>query len=221
MILTCSSCATRYMADAVSFQPSGRRVRCIQCGHTWHQSPPADLALKALPDLTGSSAFDINEFQPRTTQSGRLLWLGQLVGWLLLLGVMIGLSSTAYGYRVQIVKLWPESSILYTAFGLSVNTRGLTFRNASYQEETYGNVPALVVMGEIMNTTNIPQLVPDIRISLRDGREREIFDWTADPPIGELAAGEIQFFVTRLTRPPQNAQDLVIRFAEAPNGQSD
>ncbi len=196
-------------------------VRCVQCGHSWHQSPPADLALKALPDYSQSGTLDIEEFKPRATQSQRVFWVGQLVGWLLLMGVMIGLSSGAFVYRVEIVKLWPESSTLYTALGISVNTRGLTFRNASYQEESYGGVPALVVMGEIMNTTNIPLLVPDIHISLRDGKEREIFDWTADPPIGELAVGEVQSFVTRLTSPPQHAQDLVIRFAAAPNSQSD
>ncbi|MCE9648565.1 MAG: zinc-ribbon domain-containing protein [Parvibaculum sp.] len=43
MIITCPSCSARYPVDAASFAPSGRKVRCAKCGHTWHQAPPADL----------------------------------------------------------------------------------------------------------------------------------------------------------------------------------
>lgn len=43
MIITCPSCSARYPVDAASFAPSGRKVRCAKCGHTWHQAPPTDL----------------------------------------------------------------------------------------------------------------------------------------------------------------------------------
>ncbi len=221
MILTCPSCATRYMAEAVSFQPSGRMVRCVHCGHGWFQSPPSHLSMKALPDHTDSGGQNLGEFIPRAAQSQRFFLVGQIVGWVLLLCTIIGISAGAYTYRVEIVGLWPEASTLYSALGLPVNTRGLAFRNASYQEETYDGVPALVVMGEIINTTNTPQLIPNIRISLRDRKSREIFDWTTDPPVDEIAAGEVQSFAARLTRPPQHAQDLVIRFAARSETRSD
>ncbi|HEX7776092.1 MAG TPA: DUF3426 domain-containing protein [Parvibaculum sp.] len=43
MIITCPSCSTRYPVEASSFAPSGRKVRCAKCGHSWHQAPPTDL----------------------------------------------------------------------------------------------------------------------------------------------------------------------------------
>ncbi len=46
MIITCPSCSTRYPVDAASFAPSGRKVRCAKCGHSWHQAPPTDLPRK-------------------------------------------------------------------------------------------------------------------------------------------------------------------------------
>jgi predicted Zn finger-like uncharacterized protein len=43
MIIICPSCSARYPVEAVSFAPSGRKVRCAKCGNTWHQAPPSDL----------------------------------------------------------------------------------------------------------------------------------------------------------------------------------
>src|SRR5690606_4067587 len=39
-------CSTRYPVEASSFAPSGRKVRCAKCGHSWHQAPPTDLPRK-------------------------------------------------------------------------------------------------------------------------------------------------------------------------------
>jgi len=46
MIITCPACSARYPVDAASFAPSGRKVRCAKCGHSWHQAPPTDLPRK-------------------------------------------------------------------------------------------------------------------------------------------------------------------------------
>ena len=45
MIITCPSCATRYSLDDSKIPGDGRKVRCVQCSHVWHQdlSEPEDL----------------------------------------------------------------------------------------------------------------------------------------------------------------------------------
>lgn len=39
MIIACPSCSSRYPVNSASFEPSGRKVRCAKCGHSWHQQP--------------------------------------------------------------------------------------------------------------------------------------------------------------------------------------
>ena len=44
MIVSCPACETRYRIDEKALRgPSGRTVRCANCGHTWHQSAPGAL----------------------------------------------------------------------------------------------------------------------------------------------------------------------------------
>ena len=43
MILTCPACSTRYSVDPVNLGRDGRMVRCVKCGHSWMQRPPADM----------------------------------------------------------------------------------------------------------------------------------------------------------------------------------
>ena len=43
MIITCPSCAARYVVDPVKIGPNGRTVKCAKCGHAWAETaPPPD-----------------------------------------------------------------------------------------------------------------------------------------------------------------------------------
>ena len=43
MILSCPSCATRYLIDPAALGETGRMVRCARCSHTWTERPPEDM----------------------------------------------------------------------------------------------------------------------------------------------------------------------------------
>ncbi|MHA1151318.1 MAG: MJ0042-type zinc finger domain-containing protein [Alphaproteobacteria bacterium] len=42
MNLTCPSCDVRFFVEPGQLGPTGRRVRCGECRHTWHQQPVAE-----------------------------------------------------------------------------------------------------------------------------------------------------------------------------------
>ncbi len=42
MHLTCPSCGATFLVEPEHLGPSGRRVRCGECGHTWHQARPSE-----------------------------------------------------------------------------------------------------------------------------------------------------------------------------------
>ena len=37
MLLACSSCNSKYLANSADFKPEGRIVKCVRCGHEWFQ----------------------------------------------------------------------------------------------------------------------------------------------------------------------------------------
>ena len=47
MILTCTSCSTRYYADDDAIGPAGRTVRCAACGYSWFAESRLELRDKA------------------------------------------------------------------------------------------------------------------------------------------------------------------------------
>src|SRR5258708_13224325 len=62
MILVCPACHTRYqVADQAVSRPSGRTVRCANCGHSWHHMTPPPALMSRLseepPPLPASSSL--------------------------------------------------------------------------------------------------------------------------------------------------------------------
>ena len=38
MLITCSSCNSKYLVNSADLKPNGRAVRCVKCGFDWYQS---------------------------------------------------------------------------------------------------------------------------------------------------------------------------------------
>jgi predicted Zn finger-like uncharacterized protein len=230
MILTCPDCATRYQTDASHFIPDGRKVRCAKCGHVWFQAAPepeagveeahvaAEPEAEPEPVAPKREAYApsprVEPIAQRFAERPRLFErLGIGLGWALLAAVVLGVGWSGLYYRQAIADLWPQSSSLYSAMGMRVNTRGIEFHDKTAHFETDGDQDVLVITGHLLNTTSRELSVPAIRVSLMDATRRELYHWNFSPDVTTLAPGQTASFRTQLPSPPAAARNIELRFA--------
>jgi predicted Zn finger-like uncharacterized protein len=115
MIVSCSVCSTRYLLEPATLGPKGRRVRCAQCGHSWQQSPPADMPRQIDADQPPPGSVSLPPIAPVARLSARGIGLPLL----LILMLVLALGG-GYFFRDRVVARWPQASQLYELIGLPV-----------------------------------------------------------------------------------------------------
>jgi predicted Zn finger-like uncharacterized protein len=237
MILSCSSCGTRYSVDGSKFPPAGRTVRCAKCGHSWHQAPEAEPE----PEMP-SAAVEQDDPVPQTDEEGsdphpasnasmsRVFAsppeaeaprapigpaLAVIAGWAALIAAVLLIAAAAVRYRQIVTDAWPQSAGVYSSLGLAVNTSGIDFRRVDYRRENENGQVVLAVTGQIVNAGSRQLPVPQtVRVTLSDASNHELYHWTFKPDATVLAPGQSVPFVTRLSSPPAAARHLEVRFAK-------
>jgi predicted Zn finger-like uncharacterized protein len=237
MILTCTSCSTRYYADDAAIGPAGRTVRCAACGFSWFAEPHLELrdpepraeAVAAAPEpLTRERVERLRKAaqQPgpapsaaakfRAQQAERMRRERARAAVAVWGATGAALAASAAGmvvFRQDVAELWPRSASAFAALGLDVNVYGLEFYNLAVQRSVDGDTPTLVVSGEVRNIGRDSKAIPPVRLSLRDAQSHEILQVVnaiADHPV---AAGASVPFQLRVDNPPSDAVDLEATFA--------
>lgn len=115
-------------------------------------------------------------------------------------------------WRVDIVRLLPQTATFYRLAGLEVNLRGLAFKDVTTSTETVDGKQVLVIEGMIAAQTRKPVELPRLRFSIRDAHETEIYAWNAVLEQPALKPGENIWFRTRLASPPPEGRSIDVRF---------
>jgi hypothetical protein len=115
-------------------------------------------------------------------------------------------------WRVDVVRLLPQTAAFYKMAGLEVNLRGLMFKDVKISSETVEGKPVLVIEGIIVGEAKKPVELPRLRFSVRDAQGAEIYAWNAvlEQPI--LRPGEKAWFKSRLASPPPEGRNIDVRF---------
>jgi predicted Zn finger-like uncharacterized protein len=241
MILSCTSCGTRYSVDGAKFPAAGRTVRCAKCGNSWHQAAetpsetlpepenpstvPGQDVRPAQEDTQGFEAFSANSasstraYAPAVEVAQPRAPIGPMVavavGWAALIGVVLLIAVLAVRYRQTVATIWPQSAGVYSGLGLHVNTSGIDFRQVDYRRESEDGQVVLAVTGVIINAGQRQLPVPQtVRVTLSDASNHELYHWTFKPNATVLGPGQSVAFVTRLSSPPAAARHLEVRFAK-------
>jgi predicted Zn finger-like uncharacterized protein len=125
---------------------------------------------------------------------------------------LFALNAAIVSWRVQVVKMLPQTASLFASIGLPVNLRGLNFDKVVSSKDTQDGVTILAVEGKLVSTAQGPVDVPRLRFAVRNASGQEIYTWTALPPRSVLGPGETLAFRSRLASPPAETSDVVVRF---------
>ena len=240
MILTCTSCSTRYYADDAAIGPAGRTVRCAACGFSWFAEPQLELRAAEGPSMMRAPEEPAREpltrerverlrraaEQPgpapsaaakfRQQQSDRMRRDRTRAAVMVWGATGAALAASATGmvaFRQDVAELWPRSASAFAALGLDVNVYGLEFYDLAVERDYSGATPVLVVSGEVRNIGRDDKLVPPVRVSLRDTNSHEILDLVNAITDQPIAAGAAVPFQIRVENPPAEAVDLEATFA--------
>jgi predicted Zn finger-like uncharacterized protein len=214
MILTCSACYTRYLVDPRTLGGGGRTVRCANCGHSWHQMPPADsprrIDLLPTPDTIAPRANLPALVPPPVSKTANYL------PWTILLAVLVGFVVAAQVARERIVDAWPPAAKLYAMIGVRVEPlgAGLEIRGIVTERRMSGGEQELAVRGEISNASSEERTVPRLRAVLKDASERALSSWTFSASGNRLLPGETTTFSTVVRDPDRRAAGLSITFTK-------
>jgi predicted Zn finger-like uncharacterized protein len=115
-------------------------------------------------------------------------------------------------WRVDVVRLLPQTATFYKMVGLEVNLRGLMFRDVKITTETVEGKPVLVIEGVITGEARKPVELPRLRFSVRDAQGAEIYAWNAVLEQTVLKPGEYTRLKSRLASPPAEGRNIDIRF---------
>ncbi len=223
MILSCPSCHARYVVPDSAIGPTGRKVRCASCRHSWFEEPaPLDLAIAPTPSAaavtpqepspwpeapspapTESKTHDSYEedsfVRPRRNPARK--WT--------IAAVILALLLSGAVFAIQYLGL-PE---IGQRLGLPVQAGdALGLEGEVDRRQLASGNELLEVRGTITNRTDEVQRVPQIRAELKDAQNRVVYSWSIAPPVRELQARGTVTFNSANVDVPRGGRRLSLSF---------
>lgn len=213
MIIRCPKCRTAYSVQNDQIYKAGRRVRCSQCQHVWHQVPvfeafksekpikAAPLAPENLPDSPSSKIKHLRLLSQKNKKL-KIALLSGFISFTFILSIML-LAQNFFE------EVFPGSKGFYNLIGLesemhekTKSATGLVIpKNRVERTLEDGEPMVLTFRGFVKNTNTLAVTVPKIIVTLHDDKGVEIDRWPAYPEKSRLEPGEETRWTCRFFNP--------------------
>ena len=227
MRITCPECFAQFDVPDGAIKETGRKLRCGQCKHQWHQLPIPDATPEIMEtpseDLEPKISATYNEYEtppiPEISdikasfnKKTKSLPISTIIAAAL---IIISIFGCIYG-RSVIVAYAPASSLLYDKIGLHVPVPGefLVIKNVGVWRENSGGMEVLAVKGELFNPNETIQEVPIIKGSEVDATGRVLATESFVPEAATLLPNETIKFEYQTPFPDEKTVSVIVTFSD-------
>lgn len=203
MIVSCPSCATRYVVDPQGIGPNGRRVKCAGCEHVWRQFRPAKSPEPDASPIGGASPGAPSATLREKTGASSVVESRRrpaLQNWALLFLAAAAAFVLASGFRESIVAAVPGAQRLYEFVQWDREPWRTRFELRDF--EHYRRADAVSLRGEVTNNARTSVDAPWLTAFFLDGSGDLIGLWHFPPPKRRMSPGETIRYSTRSAEPP-------------------
>lgn len=176
MILQCKNCGARYLVPDSSIGAEGRTVRCARCSESWYE-PPIEAPLDATSDFTPEPHQEPAP-EAETTENFDAV-MGSLNA---AANLPIRRPTTSIGLKIAVAALLAITiglglfMTMPKLFGISPS-KGLVFADVKIQKGDADREGMVEMSGNILNQSEEPRIVPNIKVILLDGADNPLQSW--------------------------------------------